>query len=279
MEQFWFELDWFECSTCDGKAVRSSPGSFWAECPICGEQFEMDFGEYGIGIHRCWGGEEKENWEVGDTPSYYRAVVKDCFEVQADEKVTRRPDYWEVVTHYTSPGSFIAALNDGRLTGAPTGFYGSRTRSRDLKLKSTAVCLSETPIEFNDELVETFGPFGFAFEKSKVLKMGGGPAINLPKKLIDAHRLSANFPTNIARGWSDGLLPFVNKIDDDFNYLHEREWRIPGDVNLNDARPWLVLPEDFAKQLYALGVTPKTLARWLMKYGRIRHEDKAVPLR
>ena len=97
----------------------------------------------------------------------------------------------------------------------------------DLPNQPEAACFSETVWGSLEILTGSFSSYGVGFKKRFVFERGGGPALYTRGDVL--------------REWSDEipsqLLPFMKPFDPDgswlserSNFLYEREWRIPQDL-------------------------------------------------
>jgi len=172
-----------------------------------------------------------------------------------------RPDYWEVVIHFTRRSSLVEILKQRTIIASETGFF-----------KVPAVCMSETPLEFSGEIKSRFGEYGLAFRKSDVIRFGGGPVLYLSDQLVEEQRAKGDFAA--------GLRPFVNVLRipstaasvrraKKFDFLHEREWRVPKDVPLDELLPvGLVLPRQEGGQRFS-GDDGPILLKAAREYGEL----------
>lgn len=154
-----------------------------------------------------------------------------------------RPDYWEVVIHYTSEDYFLKIMKEQKIKASSTGYFGL-----------PAVCLTEAPIKFNKEFKKRYGEYGIAFKKSDIIRSGGGPAVYLIDSVISSQ--------NTNHGFDDSLKPFVNviripttapihKSQKRVDYLHDREWRYPSDIDFTAVPPiGLIIPRNSAKRIF-----------------------------
>lgn len=146
-----------------------------------------------------------------------------------------RTDYWEGLVHFCSAEEFIAIYRMRRITAAPTGLYGRRDPNA-----SQAVCLTETTQPNWDELKSRHGDYGFVFRKRDVIRLSGAPAIYLPQSILDRlERRGERIPPT--------LWPFLNKLAIPsvtpgvrHDFLHEREWRVPRDIDFSAIQPYAV---------------------------------------
>ncbi len=172
-----------------------------------------------------------------------------------------RPDYWEVLVHYTKQPNFLAIMRSERITALATGYFNV-----------PAVCLTEAPVRFSAEFKKRYGPFGIAFKKSDVLRAGGAPAVYLPDSVLTAQ---------YGLGFSVELKPFINvlripstapagAIAKRVDYLHDREWRLPKDLAFSAVPPiGIIFPdEDAARGFHGPGGDELIRIGW--KYGEVR---------
>lgn len=163
----------------------------------------------------------------------YRLAAYDWSCNPANPKHLERPgrdDYWEGVVHLCSQREFVSIYKEQKIKASPTGYF-----------RVPAVCLTETPIPFCSELQQVHGDHGFVFKKSKIIAAGGNPAIYLTPQLIAAQ--------SKVRGFASSVAPFVNLLrlkalhvgKSHHDFLREREWRVPGDVDLRRTRPFAVI--------------------------------------
>ncbi|MFC1834823.1 hypothetical protein ACFL2Q_08830, partial [Thermodesulfobacteriota bacterium] len=148
---------------------------------------------------------------------------------------SRCTHYWELVVHYTDQESFLGIMQPECIQASPTGYFAV-----------PAVCLTEAPIEFNQEFLDGYGECGIVFTKGKLKQPGGGPAGYLLDQVITAQLRNG--------GFYDELRPFVNvlriaetvpagKRPKRVDFLHDREWRYPGDLKFSDIAPiGVILP-------------------------------------
>lgn len=275
LEDAWFEPQNLECAECDGPVVDLSPEEALAECPFCRECFTMELGIIGVGVHICLGGVETTAYRAVGGSNFLRNLVDDFYEIDDTSRLVRerRDDFWNIVTHFTTAANFVAILRDGCLEARPTGFYGAARRPKAIRRQAAAVCLTETPHQFGAhmELRGDEQSFGFAFEKQDLQPLGLGPALNLSRRLIDHQRTTAR-DSGLVFGWNPRLLPFINVIEPGvFDFVHEREWRCPADIDLRIYRPYLVLPvtkpDDLNEALGRPGL--RQIAEWLFRYGKL----------
>ena len=99
------------------------------------------------------------------------------------------------------------------------------------------MCLTEAPLSFSAAFRESYGPFGVVFRKARILEVGGGPALYFTEGALAAQK---------SIGVAAEARPFINVIRRGtrrMDFHHEREWRVPHDLDLESVRPEaLVLP-------------------------------------
>jgi hypothetical protein len=98
-----------------------------------------------------------------------------------------------------------------------------------LPRNANAVCFSECIWEGLAALSEQYSAYGVVFSKRLIFKKGGGPALYMRGDHV--RDLGGNIPASIE--------PFVAPFDPEgaleprapLDFLHEREWRLPGALN------------------------------------------------
>jgi hypothetical protein len=104
-------------------------------------------------------------------------------------------------------------LRDGRIHGSNNAGF--------IKGNRPAVCFSEVPLSSARYFIETkrYSPYGIAISKRAAFSMGARPVIYLP----DAEG-----------GWipAEEKWRQVRFEHGTVDFTHEREWRLPGDLNL-----------------------------------------------
>lgn len=141
-----------------------------------------------------------------------------------------RDDYWEGVVHFCTRKQFVSIFEEQKIRACRTGYF-----------REPAVCLTETPMEFSSELKAVHGEYGFVFKKSRIIAAGGNPAIYMAPELIRAQ--------SRAGGFDPAVKPFINLIrlkalhsgKSHYDFLHEREWRVPSDIDLRGVPPFAVI--------------------------------------
>jgi hypothetical protein len=242
--------------TVDASEVQDILESRDFACPQCGEALELE-GNLQLACTVCGGTYHastlEEAAEASDEicshcgeymPLYY--YVPNSFAARAAEyewvrngagrhELERRGrgDYWEGLIHFCKRDEFISIIKEEKIRAGPTGLFRER-----------AVCLTETPSTECAELQKKHGDHGFVFRKSDLMRIGGAPAIYLLPSMIEAQRA--------AGGFAAALRPYVNVLrtpkiaptERRNDFLHEREWRVPCDIDLQQVRPFgIILPE------------------------------------
>jgi len=188
-------------------------------CPECAARHGIT-GFRQIHVHGSW----SEAWYLYEWTEEY---------VSADDLSRKgRSDYWEGIVHFCSAEEFISIYQNRKINAQPTGLY-----------REPAVCLSEATVSNWGEIKEQHGDYGFIFRKRDIIAIDGAPAIYLPQTVIDKMSKSGASMPGILR-------PYVNKITlpkihsrTRYDYLHEREWRIPRDIpfeGVNSAQPYAI---------------------------------------
>lgn len=259
------------CPKCGADLADVDPGTFEVECINCTWSEENDWHTISAwldqGCPRC--GPELEQYSpLHIVGSFYHKIAH--YDEYARKipatKLQRatRPDYWEIVIHFCKLVEFVSILKNGTINANPTGYYGV-----------PAVCFTETPLILCGEIRRTHGDYGIAFRKSEVIKHGGNPALYLQDDLIKSQSRHG--------GFADEVKPFVNllripatappfKRKKKVDFLHEREWRMPGHVSLNAVLPvGLVFPHISTSQKF-MGAYGDNLIEYAYKYDEIVHE-------
>lgn len=146
-----------------------------------------------------------------------------------------RTDYWEGLVHFCSAKEFIDIYRMRRISASSTGLYGRRDPN-----VSKAVCLTEATRPNWDELKARHGEYGFVFRKRDIIQRSGAPAIYLPQPVLkEMESRGERIPQT--------LWPYLNKLAISsvtpgvrHDFLHEREWRVPQDIDFADVQPYAV---------------------------------------
>lgn len=142
------------------------------------------------------------------------------------------PDYWECLVHFTGEEGFLKILQSDLIETNPTGYYGKRPE------KTRSVCLTEAPLDFSARFFKSYGPIGFVFRKGELQKIGALPLMQLSQAAIQAQEDGG--------GFVDRLKPFVQLIRTTstgskgrrrYDWIHDREWRVPVSIDLSRVRP------------------------------------------
>ncbi|QDT55486.1 hypothetical protein Pan44_35300 [Caulifigura coniformis] len=221
-------------------------GSGTLECYVCTNTQDFhDLTEAGYAIEeKCPACAGHPQWE-GDVNFYTMRVAGSwysemrSYEWALEQKLTDeleregRTDYWEAVIHFCKAEEFVAIYRDRTIRAASTGLYKKRNPD-----DSKAVCLTEATVPNWDELKATHGHYGYVFQKRELIAISGAPAIYLPESVIaQMKQTGERIPKT--------LWPYLNKLSlkpgQKFDYLHEREWRVPRDIKLDDVKPFGVV--------------------------------------
>ena len=173
-----------------------------------------------------------------------------------------RPDYWELVTHFTSRKGFLAITETETIVAAPTGYF-----------RVPAVCLTDAPVSCGAEFRRRYGDFGITFRKSDLLRAGGGPALYMSDRYVQAQTRHG--------GFSEDVKPFVNvlripstapsrKQAKKVDYLHDREWRFPGDLGFSTVSPVAVVLPEGTDAIRFAGRDGRTLLDIVWRYKEFR---------
>lgn len=169
-----------------------------------------------------------------------------------------REDYWEGVIHFCTRANFVSIFSERRIRASGTGYFGL-----------PAVCLTDTPVDFSAEIKANYGEYGFVFKKSEIIAAGGNPAIYMKPELIEAQRL--------AGGFAPAMKPFINLVrlksihttKTHYDYLHDREWRVPGDIDLSQVQPFaIIIPGETTHEKFS-GSDRDTLLSAAMTYQEL----------
>jgi hypothetical protein len=169
-----------------------------------------------------------------------------------------RHDYWEGLIHFCTREQFVSIFRTGKIVASPTGFFGL-----------PAVCLTETPASECVELKAAHGEYGYVFRKGQLILEGANPAVYLQGDLLRSIR---NAPG------AEALHPFVNLLrtrqsepgKKRYDYLHEREWRVPGDVDLEKTPPLGVILPDVHRSLKFGGSDGEAVLAAAQSLGELR---------
>lgn len=242
--------------SCGGRIIELEPDQVHFNC-VC--------------MHETWASLEEAQWMTGEQcqecadtigRSHYFIegslaghVAEYNFRRNTDSarKYLIREDYWEYVTHFCRTDVFEKIVESRRIEARPTGYF-----------KEPAVCLTDMPLHCADAIrnkVVFGGACGFVFKKKSLIKLGLAPAMNLYPHQIQRQKLRG--------GFDETIRPMVNKIDDQFNFLHEREWRVPQTIDFDKIPPFrVVLPKGPAwKKMQA--TNPSWLISAVVEFGEM----------
>ncbi|WP_143178126.1 hypothetical protein [Cystobacter ferrugineus] len=225
-----------ECPDCKNPLLTSNLG---LECFICSSMFTVSSLEEAedtidTGCMDCdERGFHEDSIHINNSWGYFENVYQWRRNNNLDEEHLRRKgrtDFWEAVIHFCKPHEFASIYKEGKIKAGKTGYFGV-----------PAVCLTEIPLGNWKDLRVRHGDFGFVFLKRDLIAAGGGPAIYLSDELIRAQKTNG--------GFCEEIRPFLNllrissvtpgKLRHDF--MHEREWRLPNDLLLENTQPYAII--------------------------------------
>lgn len=232
-----------DCEECDELLNFDSPSSLSLECQICDDVFNVSSlreaqDTIDLGCQACERREfNEDSIHVRDSWEYFEDAYEWMRSGKDGSDLIRpdRTDYWEGVIHFCTAAEFVSIYRDGRIKAFPTGYF-----------KLPAVCLSEATEGGWRELQSRHGPFGYVFRKRDIIAAGGGPALYMSPGLIKAQA---------ATGFTPSVKPFVNLLrirtaspnHSKWDYLHEREWRTPADIDFKSIAPFAVISGEFGR--------------------------------
>ena len=244
--QFADAVHWndFLCPVCEEELTISGLD---LECYICGAEIEFN----DVSEIRHWLG-ERCPYCAGSKycdADFYCIVIRgswtelfqsyDWFERGKSPRPLEREnrtDYWEGVVHFCQADEFISIYKERRIKAEPTGLYNKRSPS-----ESKAVCFTEATEPNWDEIKAKHGDYGFVFRKRDIIKLGGAPAIYLPQTVIDDLKATRQeIPRKLWPYLSKLKIPSVSKDGRKHDFLHEREWRVPQDIDFEKVSPFAV---------------------------------------
>lgn len=244
--QFADSVQWsdFLCPRCE---TELSIIGLDLECYICGA--EIEFSDLSDIRHwldeRCPYCAGSAYWDA----DFYSVVIRgswaelfqsyDWFERGKSSgplKRQNRTDYWEGVVHFCQADEFISIYKQRRINAEATGLYVRRNPSA-----SKAVCLTEATEGNWDEIKAKHGEYGFVFRKRDIISLDGAPAIYLPQTVIDELKAThQEIPRKLWPYLSKLKIPSVSKDGQKHDFLHEREWRVPQDIDFETVPPFAV---------------------------------------
>lgn len=253
------------CQECSRSMELRPPPSLILECCVCSMVFEVGSLEEALntiqlGCGKC--GEYLDGRTIFVQGSLGQRKAEFFWSRSQKEpkplRVDNRNDYWEGVVHFCNADEFAAIHRDAKIRASSTGYFGA-----------PAVCLSETPNSDWTDIRARHGQYGYVFMKRDIIAAGGGPALYMSDHLLRRQK---------ALGVADEVKPFVNlltipsvnpgKAKHDF--IHEREWRVPGDIDLAVVKPWGVVLQDL----------PEHSPTWdIVLDAAIEYEEIEVPRR
>lgn len=255
-------LEWGNCPGCGADIESVVPEEIEVKCAVCTWQETNDWEAV---MQSLWSGCPRCKSRLHIAGSFYEQVA--IYDEYARKNKAskylkgKRPDYWEIVIHFCKKAELASILASQHINANPTGCF-----------KVPAVCLTEVPLVYSGPIRKIHGNCGIAFRKSEVLKYGGQPAVYLVDVLIKAQNMHGGFCCSIKPFINILRIPsiapsstVVTKID----FLHEREWRVPKDIDLNVLHPLgLIFPEGKSTEKFS-GPNADTLIHYAYKYGEL----------
>ncbi|WP_425616703.1 hypothetical protein NA78x_000357 [Anatilimnocola sp. NA78] len=252
-----------DCEKSHSQSFTPTEFEEWVEkwehdCPACGEEMSVEGVQLQCHIcdadiefnklsdipilleekcYYCAGPQDVDFWSVRVAGSWSHEydMYDWAREVKGTEDLERegRSDYWEGLVHFCDAETFLAIYRSRCIRAASTGLYGSRDPD-----KTKAVCLTEATLPNWGELKNSHGEYGFVFRKADIMGLNGAPASHIPQPIIDQMK-AARQPI------PEALWPYISKLNSSstparFNFLHEREWRVPGDIHFSQVTPFAV---------------------------------------
>lgn len=254
-------LDCPSCPECEEDFCSIDPELFM-QCSYCQDEVPCDWeSAVGCSLHGCTRCETNidtasEMYVAGS----HRQVVWEYLDYikstnSAAHLANDRLDYWEVVIHFCTEEELVSILASKTIKAAVTGYFGL-----------PAVCLTETPLPYSDRIRAKHGTHGFAFKKSDILGLGGGPALYIPERILASQKQV---------GLCKEIMPFINLLRTrathpskrKYDFLDEREWRVPTNIDLNSVRPLgLIFPKGSCFERFG-GADWRNLITWAVEYG------------
>ncbi|MBF4467865.1 MAG: hypothetical protein ISP01_00525 [Methanobrevibacter arboriphilus] len=146
--------------------------------------------------------------EIDETSDYYVKEAKENFDLS------------NMVTHLIKNDNpyetLKKILREKKLKANVTGYYNH--------LKSTeSVCFTDLSVRGLGRHAQNYSPYGIAFMKRLIYESDGGPALYIRENLLREREDCGN------------INHFVNKVNiqRNFDFHHEREWRIPHDFEFD----------------------------------------------
>lgn len=170
-------------------------------------------------------------------------------------------DMSDYLVHFTAEEqTFKQILSSGILKcNGPFGFHDYRNEQIAFN-KHRSVCFSETPLDQLDRLARRKGYYGIGFSKSTLEKKGATRVWYIDNNSPQAtaiHKLAtlaSKQSDSFAPIWD--LTPFIDPIIPGyFNWIHEREWRLQGDLEFClDDISFLITPSSLTEHPTIKGI-------------------------
>lgn len=145
-----------------------------------------------------------------------------------------RNDLWDGLVHFCSAEELASIVQAGELRASNTGYFGV-----------PAVCFTEAPPGNWDEIANRQGGFGIVFRRPDIIRKQGGPAVYMREEVLS---------DQAKVGFAESLKPFVNLVREAsgarprHDFLHEREWRTPVSIRLDDTEPFALIRGEFSRK-------------------------------
>lgn len=149
------------------------------------------------------------------------------------------------------------------------GYYNSldlekRTKIYTKKLKgynpssnNKAICFTESTLQGLEAHNSVYNAkYGVSFKREILFSKGANPAINIRDDLLNKNVeciLDGNSWNAVKNHIPEPLIPFINIINTKFDATHEREWRVPSDMQFEYSDLFIVFcPENDFKEFKSI---------------------------
>jgi hypothetical protein len=191
-----------------------------------------------------------------------------------------RPDFSDYVAHFTKGAEPIVADQADPNIAAQSALQRLASILEDRNIRATAkpfaskhsVAFTECPWSSMLDHAQQYSPYGIGFAKKALFERGGGPVIYIRQDLYTTQRAFGSEDNEYLRGFHRDLACFLapflptyappehlaqyGKDSTAIDFTHEREWRVPGDVEFGyDDIEFVVL--DHYQDMEALPETAK----------------------
>lgn len=134
-----------------------------------------------------------------------------------------------------SPSPLLIASDAGWYsTASLSNVFNPITNNFDGESHSKSVCFTESTLSGLKAHRDVFkSKYGLAFSRQYLLNKKANPCLNIRQDLLKKNLLRNGelYERYIYNFIPSELHPFVNIIHERFDATHEREWRVPGDLN------------------------------------------------